>query len=147
MTSECLNVFEFSEHLDGARALIPVFSWVVETKVLLISRGWLGTMQCGPSPCTVPKQCHSPLMDPLPRKGRVFWGQLASLTSLHDLARGPYSLSYLLLAGGCLWPPFLDYSKTARAISTAMIASRLWAADYSQSCLTLLENRVGFVPF
>lgn len=37
-------------------------------------------------------------------------------------------------------PPFLDYSRTARANSTAMIASRLWEADYSQSYLTLLSD-------
>lgn len=37
-------------------------------------------------------------------------------------------------------PPFLDYSKTARTISTAVIASRLWEADYSQSYLTLLSG-------
>lgn len=37
-------------------------------------------------------------------------------------------------------PPFLDDSKTARAISIAVIASRLWEADYSQSYLTLLSD-------
>lgn len=37
-------------------------------------------------------------------------------------------------------PPFLDYNKTVRAISTAMIASRLWEAGYSQSYLTLLSD-------
>lgn len=62
MSSECLNVFEFSEHLDGACALIPVFSWMVEAKVLLSSRGWLGTTWCGPSSRTVLEQCHSPLL-------------------------------------------------------------------------------------
>lgn len=104
-------------------ALIPVIGWVVEAEVLLIARGWLGTMWHGPSPRTGPEVMPftSPIGKPwtsLPRKGRVFWGQLAALRSLHDLARGPYSLSHLLLAGVCLWPLFLAYSKAARAIST-----------------------------
>lgn len=104
-------------------ALLPVFSRVDEAEVLLIARGWLGTMWHGPSPHTGPEAIPftSPIGTPwtsLPRKGRVFWGQLAALRSLRDLARGPYSLSHLLLAGLCLWPPFLAYSKATRAIST-----------------------------
>lgn len=43
VSSECLNVFELSEQLDGECAHIPVLSWVLEAEVLLISRGWLGT--------------------------------------------------------------------------------------------------------
>lgn len=39
------------------------------------------------------------------RKGVL--GQLAALRSLHDLARGTYSLGYPLFAGGCLCLHFL----------------------------------------
>lgn len=96
---------------------------MVEAEVLLIARGWLGTMWYYPSPHTGPEimPFMSPVGEPwtsLLGKGRVFWGQLAALRCLHDLARGPYSLSHLLLAGVCLWPLFLAYSKAGRTIST-----------------------------
>lgn len=96
----------------GECALVLIFSWVAEAEVLLTARGWLGTAWHSPSPCTGPGAMPftAPIGKPwtsLPGEGRVFWGQLAALRSLHDLARGPYSLSHLLLAGVCLWPVFL----------------------------------------
>lgn len=91
------------------RAFTPVFSWVVKAEALQVARGRLGTVWHGLSPRAGPEAM--PFTSPvgkvwtsLPRKGRVFLGQLAALRSLCDLARGPYSLSHLLLAGVCLWP-------------------------------------------
>lgn len=41
---------------------------------------------------------------------------------------------------------FLLTARQRERFQLEMLGSRLWEADYSQSYLTLLENRVGFVP-
>lgn len=144
VSSECLNVFEFSECLDGACALIPVFTWVVEAEagadlkglawhhvvwpiILHSSEAMPFTSPSGKSwiPCQEKEGCFG-----------ASW-QLWGLSRIWPEVLAAPAIS--CFAGGCLWPPFLDYSKTDRAISTAMIASRLWETDYSQSYLTLLS--------
>lgn len=101
-------------------------------------------MWCGPSSCIVLKQCHSPLLvenhgSPTKKRKGVLGPVGSSEVSPWS---GQRSLKPQLLSvcRRLPVPPFLDCSKTPWAISTAMIASRLWEADYSQSYLTLLSD-------
>lgn len=138
-------------------------SWWWNVLFSLFLAGWLrqksySLQGAGLAPCgmahhltRVQKQSHSPLQ--LVRRGLPCQEK-----------EGCFGASWQLWGLSAIWPGVLtawaicclqDSASGLRFLLTArqqelfqleLLGSRLWEADYSESCLTLLENRVAFVP-
>lgn len=125
----------------------------------LFSAGWLRQKSCwlqgsgttwhGPSPCAGPGHPPLPLVRhelPCQEKEECFgaswqlWGPCVIWPE--GLTASPVCCVQESASGRL----FLLTARQGELFQLEMLGSSLWETDYSQSCLTLLENRVGFVP-